>query len=59
MGFGDCLSGLMKLTASLFQRQIDMAKQGKTPERTTAVEPLMKSPDYTKQLGERLVRLGY
>ncbi|KAF4460187.1 hypothetical protein FALBO_13028 [Fusarium albosuccineum] len=45
MGFADCSSGLTKMTASLYQREIDMAKHGKTASSYTAVETLLKRTD--------------
>lgn len=45
MGFGDCSSAMTKMTASLYQREIDMAKHGKTADKVTAVETLMKATD--------------
>ncbi|KAL9122247.1 MAG: hypothetical protein Q9187_001199 [Circinaria calcarea] len=43
MNQGTCSSALTKMTASLYQRGIDIAKHGKDPTRFTAVETLMKS----------------
>ncbi|KAM4067551.1 hypothetical protein HRG_001446 [Hirsutella rhossiliensis] len=46
MGFGSCASALTKMTASLYQREIDAAKHGKDSGKTTAVETLLKTSDH-------------
>ena len=45
MHSGSCSSALTKMTASLYQREIDMAKHGKETSRLTAVETIMKSTE--------------
>lgn len=45
MGYGNCSSALTKMTASLYQREIDAAKHGKDSGKVTAVETLLKATD--------------
>ncbi|KAK2591527.1 hypothetical protein QQS21_010777 [Conoideocrella luteorostrata] len=45
MGFSDCSSALTKMTASLYQREIDAAKHGRSSDKATAVETLLKMTD--------------
>lgn len=43
MGLADCSSALTKMTASLYQREIDAAKHGRDLSKVTAVETLLKA----------------
>ncbi len=45
MGYGNCSSALTKMTASLYQREIDAAKHGRDSGKVTAVETLLKMTD--------------
>jgi hypothetical protein len=45
MNHGTCSSGLTKMTASMYQKGIDIAKHGNDPNKIMAVESLLKMTD--------------
>jgi hypothetical protein len=48
---GSCSSAFTRMTASLYQREIDTAKHGKDSSKVTAVETLMKKTNNCFTLG--------